>query len=320
MPEMSADPLKVLLIEDDEDDYLLTRELLSKLKSPPIYLNWVSSYQDGLAAIERNEYDVYLIDCHLGASSGLELLRHARSEERFGRPVIMLTGQESLDVDIEAIQAGASDYLLKSQVNTSLLERSIHHAIERAKSLDILHKLASYDELTGLYNRREMDRRLRECANHYSRYNHPVALVMLDVDYFKIINDSYGHQVGDEVLRALGALLRSTVREVDFTARYGGEELAVILPEMTSGQAFGMAERLRRRISAQPFTLARDKKQPIQLSITVSLGVASLPEDADSATGLVDAADRCLYEAKRHGRNRTIQFAQARSSGRPIQD
>jgi diguanylate cyclase (GGDEF)-like protein len=319
MPEMSADPLKVLLIEDDEDDYLLTRELLSKLKSPPIYLNWISSYQDGLAAIERNEYDVYLVDYHLGASSGLELLRHARSEESFGRPLIMLTGQESLDVDMEAIRAGASDYLLKSQVNTSLLERSIHHAIERAKSLDVLHKLASYDELTGLYNRREMDRRLRECANHYSRYNHPVALVMLDVDYFKIINDSYGHQVGDEVLRALGALLRSTVREVDFTARYGGEELAVILPEMTSGQAFGMAERLRRCISAQPFTLARDKKQPIQLSITVSLGVASLPDDADSAAGLVDAADRCLYEAKRQGRNRTIQFAQPEARGGPTQ-
>jgi diguanylate cyclase (GGDEF)-like protein len=307
---MAATPppsLNVLLVEDDEDDYLLTRELLSKLEGPPVALNWASSYQDGLAAMERRDHDVYLIDYHLGSRSGLELLRHAQSENCFSRPVIMLTGQESLDASTEAIRAGASDYLLKSQVNAALLERSIRHSIERAKALDVLHKLASYDELTGLYNRREMERRLNEGINHYQRYNHPMALVMVDVDYFKIINDSYGHQAGDQVLRRLGAVLRASVREVDLTARYGGEELAVILPEMTGRQAFGMAERLRRSISAQPFTLTPERKQPVQLSITVSLGVAALPDDAVSAAALIDAADRCLYEAKRRGRNRTIQ-------------
>lgn len=299
--------LNVLLVEDDEDDYLLTRELLSELEGLPVALNWASSYQDGLAAMERRNHDVYLIDYHLGTRSGLELLRHSQGEDCFSRPVIMLTGQESLDVSTEAIRAGASDYLLKSQVNAALLERSIRYAIERAKTLDVLHKLASYDELTGLYNRREMDRRLREGVNHYLRYNHPMALVMMDVDYFKIINDSYGHRAGDEVLRQLGALLRASVREVDLTARYGGEELAVILPNMTGQQAFGMAERLRRRISTQSFTLPQEKKQPVQLSITVSLGVAALPEDAISAATLVEVADRCLYEAKRRGRNCTVQ-------------
>lgn len=306
---MSATPpsLNVLLVEDDEDDYLLTRELLSKLEGLPVALNWASSYQDGLAAMERRDHDVYLIDYHLGTRSGLELLRCAQSEDCFSRPVIMLTGQESLDVSTEAIRAGASDYLLKSQVNAALLERSIRYAIERAKTLDVLHKLASYDELTGLYNRREMDRRLSEGVNHYLRYNHPMALVMIDVDHFKIINDSYGHRAGDEVLHQLGALLRASVREVDLTARYGGEELAVILPETTRQQAFGMAERLRRRISTQPFTIPQENKQPIQLSITVSLGVAALPDDAVSAAALVDVADSCLYEAKRDGRNRTVR-------------
>jgi diguanylate cyclase (GGDEF)-like protein len=299
--------LNVLLVEDDEDDYLLTRELLSELEGLPVALNWASSYQDGLAAMERRDHDVYLIDYQLGTRSGLELLRHAQSENCFSSPVIMLTGQESLDVSTEAIRAGASDYLLKSQVNAALLERSIRYAIERAKTLDVLHKLASYDELTGLYNRREMDRRLREGVNHYLRYNHPMALVMIDVDYFKIINDSYGHRAGDEVLRQLGALLRASVREVDLTARYGGEELAVILPNMTGQQAFGMAERLRRRISTHSFTLPQEKKQPAQLSITVSLGVAALPEDAVSAATLVEVADRRLYEAKRRGRNCTVQ-------------
>lgn len=309
MPEMSATTLKVLLVEDDEDDYLLTQELLSGLGSPAVTLNWVSSYQAGLEAMERNEHDVYLVDYHLGERNGLELLRQAQSGKCLSGPTIMLTGHECLDVDVEAIKAGASDYLLKSQINTSLLERSIRYAIERAKTLETLHKLATYDELTGLYNRREMERLLSEGVNRYLRYQRPMALVMLDVDYFKIINDSYGHQVGDEVLRWLGAMLRATVREVDLTARYGGEELAVILPEMTRHEAFRMAERLRRHINAQPFTFTPNKKQPIKFSITVSLGVAALPEDAKSADSLIEAADRCLYEAKRQGRNRTVQVS-----------
>lgn len=315
---MTATPqpsLKVLLVEDDEDDYLLTRELLSESQGLAVTLDWASNYQDGLAAMERGEHDVYLVDYHLGSRSGLELLRHAGDENCYNRPVVMLTGRDSLDVSTEAIRAGASDYLLKSQVNARLLGRSILHAVERAKTLAALHKLASYDELTGLYNRRELDRRLGEGVNHFRRYNHPMALVMLDVDHFKIINDSYGHQAGDEVLRRLGALLRASVREVDLTARYGGEELAIILPEVTGRQAFVMAERLRRRIGGQTFTLTPEKQQPVQMAITVSLGVAALPEDAESPSALIDAADRCLYEAKRRGRNRTIRLQGPADSG-----
>jgi diguanylate cyclase (GGDEF)-like protein len=305
--EMTADALKVLLVEDDEDDYLLTRELLSKLERPQVALNWVSNYQDALEAMGRNEHDVYLVDYHLGERNGLELLRQTRLGVCSVKPTIMLTGQGGREIDAAAMRAGASDYLLKGQVNTFTLERSIHHAIERAKTLEALRKLASYDELTGLYNRREMDCLLLEGVNLYKRYSRPLALVMLDVDYFKIINDTYGHQVGDEVLRWLGALVRATVREVDVASRYGGEEFAIILPEMTRTQAFKMAERLRRRINAQPFTCKLDERRPIRFSISVSLGVASLPDDAESPSGLIDAADRRLYEAKRQGRNRAIQ-------------
>jgi two-component system, chemotaxis family, response regulator WspR len=311
MPKRFAAALKVLIVEDDEDDYLLTRGLLSELERPKVSLSWVSNYQDALEVIGRNEHDVYLVDYHLGERNGLELLREVRSGSNFTKPTIMLTGQERLDVDLEAMKAGAADYLLKSQVNTALLERSILHAIERAKILETLHNLASYDELTGLYNRRKMDCLLTDGVNLYKRYGRPLGLVMLDVDFFKIINDSYGHQVGDEVLRWLGALVRRTVREVDVTARYGGEELAIILPEATGRQAFEVAERLRRQINARPFTCDLEKRGVLSFSISVSLGVASLPADAESADGLVDAADRGLYEAKRQGRNRTIQLSSA---------
>lgn len=308
MSELSAGTLKLLLVEDDEDDYVLAREMLSKLEHPKVTLNWVSTYQDALEAMERNEHDVYLLDYHLGERNGVELLQQARSGICFCKPTIMLTGQDGHEVDMEAIRNGASDYLLKSQASASSLERSIRHAIERAKTLDALRKLANYDDLTGLYNRRQMDCLLQEGVNLYKRYGRPMALVMLDVDYFKIINDTYGHRVGDEVLRWLSATVRNTVREVDITARYGGEELAVILPEMTGAQAFAMAERLRRHINARPFTCDLDKRRPLRFSISVSLGVASLPENSESAGGLVEAADKGLYEAKRQGRNRTIQF------------
>jgi diguanylate cyclase (GGDEF)-like protein len=306
---MPTNALKVLLVDDDEDDYLLTRELLSKLEQPQVALNWVSNYQDALEAMGRNEHDVYLVDYHLGERNGLELLRQTQLGVYCVKPTIMLTGQGGREIDTEAMRAGASDYLLKSEVNTFALERSINHAIERAKILEALRKLASYDELTGLYNRREMDCLLLERVNLYKRYGRPLALVMLDVDYFKIINDMYGHQVGDEVLRWLGALVRATKREVDIASRYGGEEFAVILPEMAGAQAFMMAERLRRRINAQPFSCELDGRRPVSFSISVSLGVASLPDDAESPSGLIDAADRRLYAAKRQGRNRTVQSA-----------
>lgn len=306
---MDNPALKVLLVEDDEDDYVLTRDLLSKFDHPAVALNWVTNYRDALEAIERNEHDVYLVDYSLGAHDGVELLRQAHSSTFFSKPIIMLTGQEMGEIDTQAIQAGAADYLLKSQVNSSLLKRSIRHALERAKTLEKLHKLASYDELTGLYNRRGMDCLLKEEVSRYRRYGRAVALVMVDVDNFKTINDTYGHYMGDEVLRWLGKTVRETVREVDLAARYGGEEFAIILPEMAGQQAFEMAERLRRTIAARPFICTGNNRQTLMFPVSVSLGVASLPEDAEMAEALMVAADKALYEAKQRGRNQTVRSA-----------
>ena len=305
------DSLKVLLVEDDEDDYVMTRALLSEMGRPEVSLSWVSTYQGALDEMGKNEHDVYLVDYCLGEHNGVELLRQAHSVNGFSKPTIMLTGQAGREVDTEAMYAGVSDYLVKGQVSASLLERTIRYSLERAKTLDALHKLASYDELTGLHNRREMGYFLQEGVNRYKRYGRPMALVMLDVDHFKNINDTYGHLVGDEVLRWLGKLIRASVREVDITARYGGEEFAIILPEMTSGQAFEMAERLRRRINAQNFALDLGKMEPISFSVRVSFGIAALPKDTETADGLIEAADRGLYEAKRRGRDRTVQYCPA---------
>lgn len=304
---LSSRPLKVLLIEDDEDDFILAQGLLSEFGGCPVELDWVSNYQDALRAIERGAHDICLVDYLLGERTGLELMREALTTTR-PIPMIMLTSQTGYEIDTEAMMAGAADYLVKGQINTDLMERSIRHALQRSSLLETLRKLASHDELTGLYNRRAMSRLLSEEAERYQRYERPVGLVMLDVDYFKTINDSYGHLVGDDVLRWLARLVHETVRTVDLPARYGGEELAVILPEMNSEQSLKMADRLRRRVAAHPYSFnSGDHHQ--QIPLTISLGVASLPADATTADNLIAAADRGLYAAKRGGRNRCVRFS-----------
>lgn len=304
---MSAEPLRVLLIEDDEDDFVLTSSLLSEIESQKVNLDWAASYQEAVLALERSEYDVCLVDYYLGERTGLDLLREA-AEVNSLAPMIMLTSHSGYEVDAEAMRAGAADYLIKTQVSTPLLERSIRYAIQHSRLIKNLRKLASHDELTGLHNRRAMDELLKEETDRHRRYGRPAALVMLDVDRFKSINDSYGHLVGDEVLRWLAQLLRETIRTVDIPARYGGEELAVILPEMNSRQALEMAERVRRRVAVSPFVARGREGGATHIPITISLGVAGLPDDALSAAELIAAADRGLYAAKHGGRNRAVRF------------
>lgn len=308
---MSAEPLRVLLVEDDEDDFVLTTSLLSEIENQKVDVEWAATYVDALSALGKGGHDVCLVDYDLGERTGLELLREAAAVYP-SVPMIMLTGQGGYEVDAEAMRAGAADYLVKDEVSTPTLERSLRYAIQHSRLVESLRRLASRDELTGLYNRRAMGELLAEEADRHRRYGRPAALVMLDVDYFKSVNDSYGHPLGDEVLRWLAQLVRDTVRTADIPARYGGEELAVILPEMNSLQALGMAERLRRRVAARPFESRGRDGLPVRVPVTVSLGVAALPEDALGAEALLAAADEGLYAAKRGGRNRAVRFGDLR--------
>ncbi len=191
---------------------------------------------------------------------------------------------------------------------------------DRKRADTLLQELAMRDGLTGLYNRREMQRLLKRAAEQYERYKVGSALILLDVDYFKTVNDTYGHQIGDDVLRWISRLITELVRPEDKVARYGGEELAIILPDTDTQTAFEIAERIRQTLEAQPFEfmqrldLSQDsdlegaRERKVLIPLTVSLGVAGLPEDAHTEEGLLEAADQALYEAKRAGRNRTLVY------------
>ncbi|HYP39432.1 MAG TPA: diguanylate cyclase [Chloroflexia bacterium] len=177
--------------------------------------------------------------------------------------------------------------------------------IERKRAHDALHQLAVVDELTGLHNRREMNRLLDDEMHRFQRYGRPTALILLDIDHFKAVNDTYGHQTGDEVLKWIAHLLRANVRATDRPARYGGEELAIIMPETLAKDAFKVAEDLRNTIAAQPFVSVASTGRVLQISVTVSLGVAGYSAAITTREDLIAAADDALYRAKRTGRNRT---------------
>jgi diguanylate cyclase (GGDEF)-like protein len=173
-----------------------------------------------------------------------------------------------------------------------------------ARSQALLRELSTHDSLTGLLNYRELHRQLADEAERSRRYGRPFSLVMLDIDHFKAVNDTYGHLAGDKALRALAALIRQEVRPTDVVARYGGEEFVLVLPETAGPGAMTLAERLRVHVAGHAVTVAADHT----ISMTVSIGVASCPDGANAAQKLLSAADQALYAAKSAGRNRVCQW------------
>jgi diguanylate cyclase (GGDEF)-like protein len=182
----------------------------------------------------------------------------------------------------------------------------------RRRAEALLREQAARDELTGLCNRRELERWLKVAAAKHHAAGRPLSAVLLDVDHFKAVNDTHGHSVGDAVLQAMASRIVGATRDEDLVARYGGEEFAVLLPGLGPTEAAAVAERAREAIAADPFTCRSDDGRPISLPLTASFGVACLfPGDGAVADLLLRRCDRALYQAKRAGRNQVIAFKDA---------
>lgn len=166
-------------------------------------------------------------------------------------------------------------------------------------------RLATHDSLTGLYNRRELMRRLHEDVARAERYQHPLCVLLIDVDHFKRVNDQFGHQVGDEVLCRFGTLLGETIRNVDYAGRYGCEELLAVLPETCRREGIEIAERLRGLVESERWSQAGSNLG----TITISVGVVAYPEQSGTVEELFFAADLALYRAKNGGRNQVCLAA-----------
>jgi diguanylate cyclase (GGDEF)-like protein len=304
--QSKANTIHILLIDDDEDDFLILRDYLKELDHQERYgLDWVQTYQAGLMQIQKDSHDIYLIDHFLGEQTGLDLLKEAIVAGCQG-PLIIITGKSAPEIDQAAMQAGATDYLVKDKLDGALLERSIRYALERNRLLNKIRDLAVRDALTQLYNRRELHRFLGYEIIKSKRYNHPLSLMMIDIDHFKEINDQFGHRTGDEVIQCVAQALNVNTRGCDLVSRYGGDEFIIVLPETSAYNARFCAERLRKVIQAIDFEVGKGSEQPEKVELTISSGVVEYPTDADTADELLDLADKALYQAKHQGCNQVV--------------
>jgi diguanylate cyclase (GGDEF)-like protein len=300
--------MKVLLIEDNPVDAQLTRDLLSEWQPDRFELVQVSTLSEGLTRLSRDRFDVVLLDLSLPDTFGLSTVTQVLSIST-GIPVVVLSGHDDHNLALQAIQHGAQDYLVKGQGGTDVLARAILYAIERKRAQERLTYLAQYDQLTGLVNRTLFRDRLVHAMARSKRKDQPLGVMLLDLDRFKSVNDTLGHDVGDSLLQAVAERLRSCVREVDTIARMGGDEFTAIL-EGVSGDAdvAVVAKRVIESLSA-PFALGTHR-----LSIGVSIGVTLYPSDDQNIDGLLKHADAAMYRAKQRGGN-AFEFHSVTNSG-----
>jgi two-component system, cell cycle response regulator len=301
---------KILMIDDDRLQFRLTQTDFTKFQGELYELEWASTYEDGLAKILGGGYEACLLDYQLGSKDGLQLIREAIAAG-CRTPIVFLTADSSPQVDIEAMNAGALDYLVKGEITPRSLERSLRYALKLGETLAALRQLATRDQLTGLLNRREFDRIMAEEAERSRRFGHPLALVMVDIDHFKAVNDTHGHLAGDAVLREVAKTLTAQLRTVDRVARIGGEEFALVLVQTGRSAATEVAQRVVKAVAASPVII----ESGVSLRLTISAGLAVLPEDVSWLELLIGAADRSLYAAKRGGRNRVMTHAELAGGG-----
>jgi two-component system, cell cycle response regulator len=296
---------RVLLIDDDRAQFRLTTAQLKLFPRDHYELEWAPTYEEGITKLLTGGYVACLLDYMLGPRDGLQLIREA-VKHGCRTPIVFLTAETSSKIDFEAMNAGALDYLVKGEITPRTLERSLRYAVKLGDSMEALRRMATRDQLTSLLNRRELDRILEEEHDRATRFGHSLGLLMIDVDHFKRVNDTHGHPAGDAVLREIARRLTAQVRTVDRVARFGGEEFAVVLVQSDAIATRELAGRVRVAIEREPILAT----ETLPLEITISVGSAVLPKDADSVTALVAAADKALYAAKAAGRNRAIAFAE----------
>lgn len=306
---------KILVVDDHPDNIEILRV---RLVARGYEVVTASNGEEALAQVAATKPDLILLDVAMPGMTGMEVARRVKTDPALPFiPIIMQTALDSTQHRVEGLDAGADDYITKP-INFTELEARVRSMLrikvlqedleERERRLeeanDQLLRLAQTDALTQVDNRGFLEQRLHEMFEHSLRMNEPLACVMCDIDHFKSVNDTYGHQAGDEVLKQFAALLRDYGREIDRVGRYGGEEFVLLLPGTPVDSAVALAEKLREVVEGHTFTFAGGS-----VCRTISWGVAGWPHpQIRSEDDLLRASDDALYVAKERGRNRVIRF------------
>jgi len=300
---------RILMIEDRPDAANWFASALRKDND----VACVDTFEEALVRVRGGDYDLIIVSLGMRGFDGLRLCSQLRSLPE-GRhvPILVVVSDGDKRKLHQALEMGVNDYLTRP-VDTNELVARVRTQLRKKRYADRLRhnvqlslEMAITDQLTGLHNRRYMARHLDNLISQAQRNAKPIAFLIMDIDFFKSVNDSYGHDIGDEVLQEFARRISANVRGCDLACRYGGEEFVVVMPDTDVPFAYSVAERLRQSVEFTPVPISR---LPGKLNITISIGIAGSDGKADSADALLHRADQALYSAKRTGRNRVVADA-----------
>jgi diguanylate cyclase (GGDEF)-like protein len=297
---LSKADTRILIVDDD---VAVRNTMYEYITAAGYYSEAVSCAEEALESLEKDNFHVVVTDIMLPAMGGLELTKLIKRDN--ASDVIVMTGYSDDFSYEEAINIGASDFVIKPvrleelllRLKRVLKERELTN--ERIRMMEKLQKLAITDGLTRLYNSRSFYSQLELEVDRFNRYQHPLTLLLLDIDHFKDYNDKYGHLEGDKVLVRFSQIIRTCLRTNDSAYRYGGEEFTVILPETAGEEARTVAQRIRAALEAEPFS----PEDGEEVTVTISIGLTEYHAKEELST-FIQRADQAMYRSKRSGRNK----------------
>ncbi len=300
---------RVLIVDDRPASYERIAATLSKEHAIEVE----TDPNQALFHAADGNFDLLIVSLGLENFDALRLCSQIRSLDRTRNlPILAITEPDNNSRMLRGLEIGVNDFLIRPIDKNELLARTRSQVRKRRyterlrDNVQMSIEMAITDALTGLFNRRYMESHLGTLIEQAASRGKPLSALVLDIDYFKSINDSHGHDAGDDVLRDFALRIKRSIRGIDLACRYGGEEFVIVMPETDMAVAAMVAERLRRRIAAEPFAIAQGSRQ---IPVTISIGIAGLRGKDDTAAALLKRADQALYRAKRDGRNRVVPDA-----------
>jgi len=300
---------RILLVDDRQSSY----ERIASMLATEHTVDIEAEPSEALFHAAEGSYELVIVSLGLANFDGLRLCSQIRSLERTRNvPILAVAEPDNNARLVRGLEIGVNDYLMRPIDKNEMLAR-VRTQIKKKRYTERLRdnvqmsiEMAITDALTGLFNRRYMEMHLATLVEQSANRGKPIAVLILDIDYFKAINDGHGHDAGDDVLREFSLRVRKAIRNIDLACRYGGEEFVIVMPETDMGVATMVAERLRRLIANEPFAIEQGMRL---LDVTISIGIAALVNPTDTAAAMLKRADQALYRAKRDGRNRVVPDA-----------